>query len=85
MLRHKLADKGPARDVLGVILARLGRRQEAASIFQRCLTLSEEIGSEWGILGAVFGYWNYWFIADGKYEQFLAFLNKRLNQARRAG
>lgn len=72
-------------DVSGVVLARLGRRQEAAAMFQRCLSISEEDGFDWGVLGAVFGYWNYCFIVDGEYERFLAFLDERLEMARKAG
>jgi DNA-binding SARP family transcriptional activator len=80
--RRKQCD---ALDVRGVILARLGRRQEAAASFQRCLTLSEEIGSDWGVLGAVFGFWNYVFVADGEYESLLGFIDERLSMARQAG
>jgi tetratricopeptide (TPR) repeat protein len=68
-------------DVLGIILARLGRREEAAKLFQNCLTLAEEIGSDWGILGAVFGFWNYWHIPNGERERFLAFMDERLDYA----
>jgi tetratricopeptide (TPR) repeat protein len=68
-------------DVLGVILARIGRQVEATAMFHDCLTLSETIGFDWGILGAVFGFWNYCYIPDGEYEQFLAFIDERLNYA----
>ena len=68
-------------DVLGVILARLGRREEAAAMFQRCLTLAEGIGSDWGIVGAVLGLRNYWYVSNGEHEQFLAFLDERINNA----
>lgn len=69
------------QDVLGVILARLGQREKAAVMFQRCLTLSEEIGFDWGILGAVFGFWNYLYIPAGEPEAFLTFIDKRLEHA----
>ncbi len=68
-------------DVLGVILARLGRREKAAATLHRSLALSEEIGSDWGILGAVFGLWYYWYVPDGEYERFFAFIDERLNYA----
>ncbi|NIV29268.1 MAG: tetratricopeptide repeat protein, partial [Anaerolineae bacterium] len=68
-------------DVLGVVLARLGRREEAAAMLQRCLALSEEIGSDWGIAGAVFGLWYYWYVPDGEYESLVAFLDERLAHA----
>ena len=65
-------------DVMGVILSRLGRREAAAAAFQRCLEIAEEIGSDWGILGAVFGFWNYGYVPDGEYEQLCAFIDERL-------
>jgi tetratricopeptide (TPR) repeat protein len=68
-------------DVQGIILARLGRREEAAELFRRCLALSEEIGSDWGIVGAVFGFWNYWYVSNGERERFWAFLDERLDYA----
>lgn len=72
-------------DVLGVILARRGRQIDAAATLERCLTLAEEIGSDWGVLGAVFGLWNYWYLPNGKYEPFLAFIDQRLRKARANG
>jgi tetratricopeptide (TPR) repeat protein len=71
-------EQGSTLDVVGVILARLGRREEAFAALERCLTLSEEIGSDWGVLGAVFGLWNYRYVPDGEYEQLFAFIDERL-------
>ena len=68
-------------DVQGVTLARLGQREESTAMLQRCLALSEEIGSDWGVLGAVFGLWYYWYVPDGEYEQLFAFLDERLEHA----
>ena len=65
-------------DVVGVILSRLGRREAAAAAFQHCLEIAEETGSDWGILGAVLGCWNYGYVPDGAYEQLCAFIDERL-------
>jgi len=70
-----------ALDVIGVILFRLGRRNEAVPLFHDCLALAEQIGSDWDILGAVFGYWNYWYVFKGEYENFLTFVDERLDYA----
>lgn len=76
-----LHEQASSLDVLGVVLARLGRPKEAAVMFHRCLTFSEEIGSDWGILGAVFGFWNYCCVPEGDYAQFIDFIDVRLNYA----
>jgi tetratricopeptide (TPR) repeat protein len=68
-------------DVLGVILARSGRREEAAATFERCLLLAEEIDFAWGIVSAVFGLYNYWYIANGEPGRWLDFLDERLDYA----
>ena len=72
-------------DVVGVILARLGHQEEAVAAFQQCLSLAEAIGSEWGVLGAVFGFWNYWYIPNLDYEGLLIFIDHRLNKLRTGG
>jgi tetratricopeptide (TPR) repeat protein len=68
-------------DLLGVIVARLGRQEEAAATFRRCLALADEIGSEWDIAGAVYGLKNYGYLPDGNHEEWLAFLDERLQLA----
>ena len=72
-------------DVLGVVLARLGRSEEAEAHFRDCLTLAEKIDSDWGVLGAAFGLCNYWYLPRGEYEQLLTFSDERQGKARASG
>jgi tetratricopeptide (TPR) repeat protein len=65
-------------DALGVVLARSGRPEAAEAEFRRCLALAEEIGYDWGVLCAVFGLWNYWYLPRGECEQLLDFVDDRL-------
>jgi len=79
------AEETRTLDVVGVIRARLGEQQDAFAALTRCLAIAEEINSDWDVLGAVFGLWNYWYLPDGEYERFLSFLDERLRKARTTG
>ncbi len=86
-LYHELGDRAEecqALDVLGVIQAWLGQPKKAEAYFRLCLSLSDKIGSDWGVLGSTFGLWNYWYIPQGEYEQLLAFCDRRLKAAHAA-
>ena len=87
-LHQELGDRSEecnSLDVKGVVLAWLGKSKNAEKQFRQCLRLAEEIGSDWGLLGVAFGYWNYWYLPRGEYEQLLSFSDQLFHTAQAHG